>query len=147
MIICGFKQLLHTFARNLPLGRFRPIFYKMIGIKIGQNVIIEGNVWIDEVAPEKITIEEDVVIAPGVIIVAHEGASKCLRGLGYPFIKKEVLIKRGSWICSGAIILPGVCIGEGCIIGAGSVVLHDVPNYTMAAGVPARFIKNLQKSK
>ena len=37
-------------------------------------------------------------------------------------------------------ILPGVMIGDGCIISAGAVVTHDIPEYSIAAGVPARVI-------
>jgi acetyltransferase-like isoleucine patch superfamily enzyme len=140
----GLKQTLHTMARNLPVGRFRPYFYKMMGVKIKGKVMIEGNVWIDEVAPEKITIEEDVTIAPGVIIVAHEGASILLRKFSYPFKTESVIIKKGAWIGAGAVILPGVKIGEGSIVGAGAVVIHDVTSYTLVAGVPAQIIKDIR---
>jgi acetyltransferase-like isoleucine patch superfamily enzyme len=143
----GLKQTLHTMARNLPVGRLRPYFYKMMGVKIKGKVMIEGNVWIDELAPEKITIEEDVAIAPGVIIVAHEGASMLLRRFSYPFKTESVLIKKGAWIGAGAIILPGIKIGEGSVVGAGAVVIHDVPNYTLVAGVPAQIIKDIRNEK
>jgi acetyltransferase-like isoleucine patch superfamily enzyme len=37
--------------------------------------------------------------------------------------------------------LRGVTIGKGAVVGANSVVVHDVPEYTVVAGVPARHIK------
>ena len=43
------------------------------------------------------------------------------------------------------IILKGVTIGEGAIIGAGSVVTHDIPAWTIAAGNPAKVIKKIEK--
>ncbi len=46
-----------------------------------------------------------------------------------------------------SIILPGVVIGENVIIGAGSVVTKDIPNNSVACGVPARVIKNLDEYK
>jgi serine acetyltransferase len=45
------------------------------------------------------------------------------------------------WIGHGAIVLPGRGIGTGAIVAAGSVVTKDVPDYTIVAGVPARFVR------
>lgn len=45
------------------------------------------------------------------------------------------------WIGDRVTVLPGVHIGNGCIIAAGAVVTKDVPEYTVAAGVPARVVK------
>ncbi|WP_249898884.1 sugar O-acetyltransferase [Paenibacillus sp. PK3_47] len=52
-----------------------------------------------------------------------------------------VIIGDNVWIGSNATILPGVTIGNNSVIGAGSVVTKDVPENTVAAGVPAKFIK------
>jgi acetyltransferase-like isoleucine patch superfamily enzyme len=41
-----------------------------------------------------------------------------------------------------ACILPGVRIGAHAIVGAGAVVVHDVPDYAVVAGVPARLIRD-----
>jgi maltose O-acetyltransferase len=51
-----------------------------------------------------------------------------------------VTIGNDVWIGDRVTILPGVTIGDGCIISAGAVVTHDVPEYSIAAGVPARVI-------
>lgn len=45
------------------------------------------------------------------------------------------------WIAANSTILPGTTLGDGAVIAAGSVVTHDVPPYTVVAGVPARVIK------
>ena len=45
----------------------------------------------------------------------------------------------------GSIIVPGVTIGEGAIVGARSVVTKDVPAWTIAAGSPAKVIKEIPK--
>ncbi len=50
----------------------------------------------------------------------------------------ETRVRRGATIGSGAIILGGVTIGEQAMVGAGAVVTHDVPDYGVVAGVPAR---------
>jgi acetyltransferase-like isoleucine patch superfamily enzyme len=44
------------------------------------------------------------------------------------------------WIGARATLLAGLSIGEGAIIGAGAVVVHDIPAFAIAAGVPARVI-------
>lgn len=54
---------------------------------------------------------------------------------------KLVEIGDDVWIGARVIILPGVKIGNGCIIGAGAVVTHNIPDYTIACGVPARVVK------
>ena len=52
-----------------------------------------------------------------------------------------IRVCRGASIGSGAVIMCGVTIGEGAVIGANSVVTKDVPDFGIAAGVPARVIK------
>lgn len=57
---------------------------------------------------------------------------------------KPIKICNDAWIGMNVIILKGVTIGEGAIVGAGSVVTKDVPAWTMAAGNPAKVVKNLK---
>ena len=61
-----------------------------------------------------------------------------------PHTCKPILIGRDVWIGRGSCILPGVTIGEGAVIGANSVVTRDVPDFAIAAGVPAKVIKMRQ---
>lgn len=60
--------------------------------------------------------------------------------------KGEVIIGDNVWIGAKATILPGVHIGDGAIIGANAVVTHDVPQYSIAVGNPARIIKQIHIS-
>jgi acetyltransferase-like isoleucine patch superfamily enzyme len=53
-------------------------------------------------------------------------------------------VKEGAWIGAGVIIVADVTIGEGAVIAAGAVVVSDVKPYTMVAGVPARFKRDLR---
>ena len=46
------------------------------------------------------------------------------------------------WFGAGVIVLPGVNVGSHSVIGAGSVVSRDIPEYSIAAGVPAKVIKS-----
>ena len=55
---------------------------------------------------------------------------------------KPVVVGFGADIGMNASILPGVRIGANSIVGAGAVVTHDVPDYAIVAGVPARVIRD-----
>lgn len=66
--------------------------------------------------------------------VADEAA--CAATIGLPL--------EDCWLGGGVIVCPGVTIGDRCIIAAGSVVTHDIPSDSMAAGVPAEVKKSLK---
>lgn len=57
---------------------------------------------------------------------------------------RPVRIGDNAWIGFDACVLPGVAIGRGAVVGARSVVVEDVPPYTVAAGNPARIIRHLE---
>ena len=52
----------------------------------------------------------------------------------------DIVIGRGSWIASGAIIQGGVTIGDNAIVMASAVVTKDVPEYAIVAGIPAEIV-------
>lgn len=56
-------------------------------------------------------------------------------------IVAHIIVRDGAWICAGAYVGPGVTVGEGSVAGARSVVVSDVPAWTVVAGNPAKFIK------
>lgn len=60
-------------------------------------------------------------------------------------IKNDLKIGNNVWIGNGCSILGS--LGEGCIIGAGSVVTHDIPEYSIAVGNPAKVIKQYDSEK
>lgn len=57
---------------------------------------------------------------------------------------REITIGDMVWLGANVTVLPGVTIGEGAIVGANSVVTKDIPAYTVYAGTPAKFIKNVE---
>lgn len=90
---------------------------------------------------DRIIVEEKTTISMRVTILTHVNVGKS--PLRYNRLQKkylQVIIKRGSYIGSGAIILPGVVIGEESIVAAGSVVTRDVEPGDIVAGVPAKSI-------
>jgi acetyltransferase-like isoleucine patch superfamily enzyme len=93
-----------------------------------------------------ITIEDDVLIGAGVHIYVNN--HRC-DDPDIPVIDQghhppaAVVLKRGCWIGANSVILPGVTIGRNAIIGAGSVVTSSVPDKVVAAGCPARVIRQI----
>jgi UDP-2-acetamido-3-amino-2,3-dideoxy-glucuronate N-acetyltransferase len=93
---------------------------------------------------EGVTIEDEVFIGHGVMFTndmfprATTREGKLAGEQDWQLIKTTV--KRGATIGSHATILPGVTIGTEAFVGAGAVVTHDVPDYAIVAGVPARVI-------
>jgi acetyltransferase-like isoleucine patch superfamily enzyme len=139
-------RIFRMLAWVAPVYQFRASLWRHSGVKVGKRVYIGNLVYFDGEYPHLITLEDDVSIGPSVLILSHSGGS--------PFHSqtkifkqppKEVLIKRGAWIGSGAIILPGVTIGVGSIVAAGAVVSKDIPDFSVAAGNPARVVSKLPK--
>lgn len=118
-------------------------FYSDFGrhIRIGKNVFINTGCTFTDLGG--ITIEDDVLIAPKVMIatVNHPENPADRRGL----ILKPVVIKQGAWIGANATILGGVTIGKNAIISAGAVVSKDVPDNAIVAGVPAKIIRQIKE--
>jgi acetyltransferase-like isoleucine patch superfamily enzyme len=99
---------------------FRQELLKNAGVKIGKNVNIGDNVWFDPYYPEKITIEDGVIIKSGATIATHEGTVSNFR-------TGTIIIESGVIIESGAKILPGVKIGKNSKIFPYALVDRDVP--------------------
>ena len=59
------------------------------------------------------------------------------------YSKGPVAIGNNVWLGNNVCVMPGVTIGDGAIIGANSVVTHNIPAYAVAAGIPAKVIKQL----
>lgn len=88
-------------------------------------------------AGERVEIGNGVLIACGCTILDrdyHKFESDKER-------VKPIVIKDHVWICANCTILKGVTIGEGAVVAAGSVVTRSVPARALAAGNPARVIK------
>ena len=129
-----FNGFICHICRILPSMRIKNALYRMIGVKIGHHVVIAAYVIIDPYFPELITIDDNVIIGVGSIILAHEYSQEKLR-------KGKVHIKKRALIGASTIIRSGVTIGEHAIIAAKSLVNKDVKNHTIVGGIPAKQIK------
>ena len=110
-------------------------------VTIGKNVYINSNALM--MSRGGITIEDDVMIAANISLLTnnHDPYEREI------LLCKPIVIRQGAWIGAGATILPGVTVGKYAIVGAASVVTHDVPDYAVVVGNPAKVIKTLDRSK
>ena len=107
--------------------------------KIGKNVFINFNCTFLDLGG--ITIEDNVLLAPNVSLLSegHPVSPEERHSL----IPRPIHIKKNAWIGAGASILQGVTIGENSIVAAGAVVSKDVPDNSIAGGIPAKVLKSL----
>ncbi len=141
-------RILRILAWIAPIYQFRANIWRRCGVNIGKRVYIGNLVFIDSQYPHLITVEDDASIGPLTLILAHSGGSPYHQQTGiFKQKPKPVLIKRGAWIGSGAIILPGAIIGEGSIVASGAVVNRPIPDFRVAAGNPARVVSKLPRPK
>jgi len=141
-------RFLRILAWSAPAYQFRASAYRRCGVKIGKGVYMGFQVLIDGEYPDYIEIHDWASIGPGVKIMAHSGASPYhQRRRIFHEGPKKVVIGKGAWIATGAIILPGVTVGEGAIVAAGAVVSKDVQPLSLVAGNPARMIQKLEPKK
>ncbi|NLP30943.1 MAG: 2,3,4,5-tetrahydropyridine-2,6-dicarboxylate N-acetyltransferase [Clostridiales bacterium] len=71
----------------------------------------------------------------------HIGAGAVLAGVIEPPSATPVVIEDEVMIGANAVILEGVRVGKGAVVAAGAIVIEDVPEYTVVAGMPAEVIK------
>lgn len=120
-----------------------PPFYTDCGknLTIGRHVFLNSGCKFQDQGG--ITIGDGTQIGHNVVLAT---LNHCLD----PAHRKDVIpapvhIGRDVWIGANAVILPGVTIGDGAVIAAGAVVTKDVPENTVAGGVPAKVIKSVHK--
>lgn len=114
---------------------------------IGSNTYIGRNAHI--VALRNVHLSEDVLIGDNVYITdnyhGYEQGTIPYKNQPVKF-KKEVHIGSGSWLGENVCVLSAR-VGKQCIIGANSVVTKDIPDYSMAVGVPAKVVKRFDLNK
>jgi maltose O-acetyltransferase len=118
-------------------------------ITIGDNVMLGRNstVSTSKTGGSEVYIGDNVMLADGVRIIggnhAHDRVDIPMNKQGEG-VQKPIYIENDVWIGANSIVLTGVTIGQGSIIGAGSVVTKSIPEYSIAAGNPAKIIKRRQ---
>lgn len=147
-------------SRLFPLRRF---CLRLAGLEIHRGVSFCGRGWV--YGRGRVVLGRDTWLSPGVVFHSHQSApieigAACDIAPGVEFVPgshapgsaarrageglaKPICVGDGTWIGAQCVILGGVTIGRGCVIAAGAVVTHDIPDNTMAAGVPARFKREM----
>lgn len=144
--VMGFQK---SFPCNAVSYGMRPWLWKLVGVKADGKFNVGYDVYFDAGGANRIHIGEGVWIASRSLILCHKRDLKnYYYGDDYndqPQQAFTVTLKKGCVVGMGTIAMPGVTIGEGAVIAAGSVVSRDIPPYTIAAGSPAKVIKELPK--
>ena len=110
-------------------------------IRVGKRFFANFGLMILDEAP--VTIGDDCFVGPGVHIYTACHCTNPTERATRREWAEPVTIGDNVWLGGNVTILPGVTIGDNCTIGAGSVVTHDIPANSIAAGNPARVIKKL----
>lgn len=125
-----FNQRMFFIARVISqISRFFTGIEIHPGAKIGRRFFIDHGMGV--VIGETCEIGNNVTVFQGVTL----GGTGKEKGKRHPTIQDDALI------ATGAKVLGSITIGKGTKIGAGSVVLHDVPEYSTVVGIPGRVVK------
>jgi acetyltransferase-like isoleucine patch superfamily enzyme len=98
---------------------------------------------------EGVTLEDEVFIGHGVMFTNDRFPRATTDGVLQAASDWELLptlVRVGASVGSGATILPGITVGREAMVGAGAVVVHDVPDFAVVVGVPARMVGDVRAS-
>ena len=133
------RQVLRNVGENVVV---RPPFYCEYGtISIGDRSFVNYDAVMLDVAA--ITIGATCQIAPRVqLLTATHPVDPSARRDGWEY-GKPITLADNVWLGGGVIVCPGVSIGQDTVVGAGAVVTRDLPAGVVAAGVPARVLREI----
>lgn len=138
------RELLQAIIGRLPLNfTIEPSFWCDYGYNIilGENFYSNHNLVILDAAP--VTFGDNVFVAPNCCFTtAGHPLDVEQRNKGYEYAR-PITVGNNVWIGAGVTVLPGVTIGDNVTIGAGALVNRDIPQGTLAAGVPCRVLREL----
>ena len=128
-----------------------PVYFDYgIFTRVGKNFYANFNFTVLDVCP--VTIGDDVYVGPNVSILTPKHPLRWQERNAYKSEKgyttdreygAPVTIGDNCWIAGNVTILAGAKIGSGCVIGAGSVVVKDIPDNSLAVGNPCRVVRTI----
>ena len=141
------------FILNILIEKYKkssdPVAYwRKKGTKIGNSCKIYASANFGS-EPYLISVGDHVRINSGVQLVTHDGGAWVLRGLKNEYknidLFGKIVIGNNVHIGTNSVIMPGVTIGDNCIIGVGAIVTKDIPDNSIAVGIPARVIETVSE--
>ena len=126
-------------------------------LRMGENSYIAGHAYVtgdvitgaDCTINPYATVRGRITLGDGVRIGAHSSLLGFNHGFApdrpvhrQPLTSKGITVGDDVWIGSNVVVLDGVTIGDHCVVGAGAVVTKDLPPWTVAAGNPARPLRD-----
>lgn len=131
----GANSMVDAFVKFKPAGGNGPIeigngtyinsgcvIYSGHGVKIGDHVLIAANCTLAAVNH------------------AFERRDVLIRDQGFQRSRGGILIEDDVWVGANSVLLDGTLLRRGAVIGAGSVVRHEVPEYSISVGSPAKVV-------
>lgn len=145
------KRKYHWMVKQMrmvdPAENKRPKYWKKCGVNTTGNFKVGYGVYFDAGNAKHIHIEDGVWIASECLLLCHRrNINNYCVGDDYndlPYKVEDIHLGRGCCIGMRSVVMPGVTVGEGAIIGVGSLVTKNVPPYSIAAGQPAKVIRQL----
>ena len=95
-----------------------------------------------------VTIGNNVMLAQNIVLsgLNHGFEDITIAPHDQPIIKNLIIVEDEVWIGANSVVVAGVTIGKHSVVAAGSIVTKDIPPYSVAAGNPARLIKQFNPS-
>lgn len=114
-------------------------YARWLGVSVGDGCRIYSTNFGSE--PFMITIGDRVTITSGVKFITHDGSAWLMRdNKGRRFVYNPIKIENDVFIGVNSIIMPGVRLGNRVIVAAGSIVTKSIPDGSIVAGIPAKYI-------
>jgi len=146
------RQVVDGVRRRLPEARFATLIHPDVEAATGEafgsqalmvgegTVVTAGNILtVNIVLGAHVHVNLDCTVGHDTFIEDYATLSPGVHVSG------NVRICKGAFLGTGASVIEGKRIGEGAIVGAGACVVTDIPDYTLAVGVPAKAVKELPR--
>lgn len=155
------KYAINRIIPFIPSWTVRKLYYKLMGVKIGNHSFIDQGVYI--LGPKGLKIGNNTHINQGCFLDARGGLTigndisishyaKFVTGghdWNSPYFDGKflpIVIEDYAWIGVNAIIMQGISVKEGAVIGTGSILTKDAEPYYLYLGIPAKKIKERNRN-
>lgn len=120
---------------HMVFNSWRVFWYRRCGYKIGKHVFIGMRCYLDDLEPKMFIVEDNVTISYGCYFACHGRFQE----------HTPITIKEGAYLGMRSNVVSGkngVTIGKNVVVGACSLIIKDIEDNTIVAGIPAKRIHN-----